>query len=650
MFQLKNEDLKLVYIRDEAHYGGTIKLDSYEKTFENLMLENADFIIKMTATPKGNEKLIKITEQDLQNDNIKLIKNEEVFNKNIKISNKSEIDSFQLLNIACKEFNEVKKQYFLEKELKNIQPAMLIQVSDKTKNNSEEFDENIEKIIKILEQNNLTWAKYFSDQKIDSNSRINLNLEEISKNNSDINAIIFKVGPGVGWNIPRACMLIRLRNVCSETLNIQTLGRIKRNPNPTANYSKNSIGLKYFVYSDNKLDIKDKTIFNLKKELRKEKFFSGEMLIKNKKEKIVINYFKLWEKFEIFLNDNAIEIFQKIKKFFNLYQNSNNDNDNNLNKNLEFNKDKKINQNLNDNNKYLINEYKMIKSENNEFVKYIISKIYNEIDLKLFVIKFLNKHKNIFSSFIVENIKNWFFKQNNEFKNFNLFLYTIFKEYISNFEDIYNAFLKNIENKTELYEIEKTNFLPENYEEVLLKEKTQKVYANDYAYKAMIDAVKTYNKIELSYTSENENIFISELENFPLEKKDFFIWSKNLPHKGLSFEYLLEGKIFNSYPDFIILYKKKHYLYFEVKGKKDINPKKTENILKAYKKYIENYNNNSSKSLLKNESDISLIICKIESKKEKIKVEGASSNPKIDEKLISGNNELYDIFEILNKL
>jgi type III restriction enzyme len=59
-------------------------------------------------------------------------------------------------------------------------------------------------------------------------------------------------------------MLLQLRNVSSESLNIQTMGRIMRNPIPTL--EKNSITNKYYLYSNYQESTRDIYSYSLKKE------------------------------------------------------------------------------------------------------------------------------------------------------------------------------------------------------------------------------------------------------------------------------------------------------------------------------------------------------------------------------------------------
>ena len=318
--QIINEEYKLIYIRDEAHYGGETNvtkskyLDLYNDStdnekqirsakddgikFEAKMQQIAQYVIKMTATP--NNKLFKqivITDKDLEQDNIKLLKPNYCQNEDIKSLGINTLSNKDILEIACNKFKEVKAKYIdkiNEPSLAGINPAMLIQVRNKHSNEitDSQFDEEINQIISIIKSKGLTYAIYFGDDKSSNkfqttNIREKVDLKSISQNNSDIDVIIFKIGPATGWNIPRACMLVQLRNVSSDTLNVQTIGRIRRNPNPSfpddelMKINPNSISKNYYVYSNYEKKNREWSYYILQDKFKQNiddfKFYNGQI-------------------------------------------------------------------------------------------------------------------------------------------------------------------------------------------------------------------------------------------------------------------------------------------------------------------------------------------------------------------------------------
>ena len=275
-----DQHFKLIYIRDEAHIGGNIVND---QNFESLMQNNATVIIKMTATPNYKDSTINkviLTEEDLNNP----VKNDGKFllkTQAVPLLKNTMTDEDMLLD-AIKNFKIIKEEYKkLENENIYIRPAMLIQIRNDTTKDLEEsilFNEALNNIKKQLSNNGLSWAQYFGNTDKDSNTiyKDNFTLSEITDNKSDIDAIIFKIGPATGWDIPRACMLLQLRKVSSEGLNIQTIGRVKRNCYP--NLMKNETVDKYYIYSNAPQD-KNLFIFTaeVKKEFVDEPFMSVEI-------------------------------------------------------------------------------------------------------------------------------------------------------------------------------------------------------------------------------------------------------------------------------------------------------------------------------------------------------------------------------------
>jgi type III restriction enzyme len=74
------------------------------------------------------------------------------------------------------------------------------------------------------------------------------NLELIEKNSSEVEVLIFKEAVAVGWDCPRAQILVMLRAIRSITFEIQTVGRILRMPE-AKHYDTPDLN-KAFVYSN----------------------------------------------------------------------------------------------------------------------------------------------------------------------------------------------------------------------------------------------------------------------------------------------------------------------------------------------------------------------------------------------------------------
>ena len=628
--QIEKENYKLVYIRDEAHVGSEkeeknaskfldydddiSKSNDEDIRFEKKIQEAASFIVKMTATPKGKYEQVIITEKDLESDNIHLLKNKMEQNSGLEFEKSSTIDNIQLLEIAIKKFKEIKDKYIdFKKEpgLVNINPAVLIQVSDKFKGNEKEFEENINLIVKTLKDNGLTYAKYFSSEKIDSDQRSIKSLQDISINSSDIDAIIFKVGPATGWNIPRACMLIQLRNVSSNTLNIQTIGRIKRNPNPNYPFSNESIANQYFIYTNN--DVKDSNeivTYKLKKQYMHNhiKFGSGKINLEIHKQ--ILNSKEYNEKIIALLDKNKVQFY--------------------LDEALDY-------YNKNGFLKGLVIKY---KDENNHERDCVYQKIYNIIELQKLNNKFQVQNSNVLTKDIIKNINSWFYKQ--KFQNsIHLFWYVLKNNYFDLIVEEYKQGLEIIKRKTrdKEYLLEFSNTLPEIFS-ITKGKKNICISDEHYAYQNIIKS-SDQNK---HYTdSEAENKFLSRISDFILDDEDLTnnikIWTKNPVHEGISYQYYSETNnlILNSYPDVLIVIEKnnqKHQLVIEVKNDIDLIPEKSKSLLKAYKKYVEEF----SIPLFKEIESLTIAICWAEDNK--LKFKGYSSNEKINNLLSNKINGL----------
>ncbi|WP_373435152.1 DEAD/DEAH box helicase family protein [Metamycoplasma equirhinis] len=651
--QIKTENYKLVYIRDEAHYGGEAKKENNnfqdfsldkdfniqmtkikkeEQKFEFLIQSSAHFIIKMTATPKGKNELVLLEEKDLEEDNITLLKKFSKYNENINSIKDDEISNEQILEIACEKFKEIKFKYAdIEKEpyLQNINPAMLIQVKDKYENKQEEFKKEIENIISILNKNGLTWVKYFGSNDIDSSIRLkDYSLRTISHNSSDIDVIIFKIGPATGWNIPRACMLVQLRNVSSESLNIQTLGRIKRNPNPDADFSINSIGFNYYYYSNIAESKKQRVTLVLKEKFCAEEFKTG--FIDKKEIKSRIRNQKYLDDLISLLDVN--ELNAEYEKYKNYYKN---------------------------------HDYIIANEESFGNKKLIIEEIKNNIELEIYKENFLFENRTYFTKEIIINIENWFlnYKKLNQFSDdfsINLFWFIISITKIEEIKDKFISVVDNSENKGKIYKIS-TKKLPINNDFLINDKSIEKNIADiKYAYENLRS--KKENSNINYFDSKPEVKFIELFKDYILNENNKYeikIWTKNPIHHGIYLEYFNdENNIAKSYPDFIIKIMTKsenrleHSFYIEVKHEEDKSIK-VKNIIKGYEKYFINENI----SLLEetNNRNLTFMLAKVSANKpNSINFQGFSSNARIQNLLTENEKNkkpisfLRELFDVLN--
>ena len=164
---------------------------------------------------------------------------EKVYLSNVKAEEmiKSEIavnPEFLNLKIGSESSDELVIRQALQKreELKlfykmagsNINPLVLIQLPDKKSDLINKKDD----VLKILKdhkvnEENGKLAIWLSEEKTDT-------LVNIDKNDNEVIALIFKQAIALGWDCPRASILVIFRESKSIVFTIQTIGRIMRMP------------------------------------------------------------------------------------------------------------------------------------------------------------------------------------------------------------------------------------------------------------------------------------------------------------------------------------------------------------------------------------------------------------------------------------
>lgn len=215
----KEEGRTIVLIIDESHHTA-----SSEKSRELLEVIGPKVTIEVSATPHLKENVSEIEKVRLSDVKAEeMIKSEISVNPeflDIKVGTKSSDEL--VIEQALKKREELVKIY--EKEGVNINPLVLVQLPDSKANLIDKKDE----VLRILEKKGITensgkLAIWLSEDKSDT-------LPNIEKNDNEVEVLVFKQAIALGWDCPRASILVIFRESKSFTFTIQTIGRIMRMP------------------------------------------------------------------------------------------------------------------------------------------------------------------------------------------------------------------------------------------------------------------------------------------------------------------------------------------------------------------------------------------------------------------------------------
>ena len=218
-------DTEIIVIIDEEHMFASPR--TAKRAAEVLQKIQAKIEIRVSATPVTNSDYKTIVERT---DVIKA----EMIKEGIILN--PALDSYQqegrTLNQVLMDVALEKRQQLLESYQKlgiNIHPLLLIQLpNDEREANSVEDEQYIEQVIQYLSiykgitTSNNKLAIWLSARKE--------NLEDIEKHDNMTEVLLFKQAIALGWDCPRAAVLLIFRELHSQTFSIQTVGRILRMP------------------------------------------------------------------------------------------------------------------------------------------------------------------------------------------------------------------------------------------------------------------------------------------------------------------------------------------------------------------------------------------------------------------------------------
>lgn len=142
---------------------------------------------------------------------------------------------------------------FYAKENAQVNPLLIIQLPSETRETSALDESKLKAVIGILAKKhgitvqNGKLGIWLSDTKE--------NLDDISRNDSPVEALIFKQAIALGWDCPRAQVLVMFRDIKSHIFEIQTVGRILRMPE-VRHYDREVLNQAYVYTNLDRITIK----------------------------------------------------------------------------------------------------------------------------------------------------------------------------------------------------------------------------------------------------------------------------------------------------------------------------------------------------------------------------------------------------------
>ena len=234
------EQRKIILIIDEAHAETTTLLTEEEIDFIKPII-----VIKITATHRDQRNIdVKVEHNDVVAEglikrSIKSQTKDDFVGKNIKDLNK------YLLELSMKKRKELKKEY--ENLHLDINPLIMVQLpNDDSSSDEMSVKKSIEDILGELEVPKEKIGIWLDKEK--------KNLENITINNNEVEILLFKQAAAVGWDCPRAQIILMYREIQNPTFQIQVLGRVLRMPEGK-HYNKDILNHSYLYTNHSKSEL-----------------------------------------------------------------------------------------------------------------------------------------------------------------------------------------------------------------------------------------------------------------------------------------------------------------------------------------------------------------------------------------------------------
>lgn len=252
----KEEGREIILIIDEAHHHATSEIS--QRLIKDI---SPQLTIEVSATPviQNPDEIISVQLEDVKTQGMikkAVILNDQFINllKEGKIKTELSGGSEELvIDVALKKRDELLKGFKREKA--SINPLILIQLPDKIGSLEDSMKEKIVSILKdkykiSTEKGNNKLAIWLSGEHV--------NKEDVEMNDSEVEVLIFKQAIALGWDCPRAQILVLFRQWHSPIFSIQTVGRIMRMPEPDhGHYATDILNYGYVYTNLEDIDIKE---------------------------------------------------------------------------------------------------------------------------------------------------------------------------------------------------------------------------------------------------------------------------------------------------------------------------------------------------------------------------------------------------------
>jgi len=240
------EGREIILIIDEAHHHATSEIS--QRLIKDI---EPKLTIEVSATPviKNPDEMVNVPLEEVKAEGMvkkAVVLNEKFINllKEGKIKTELSSGSEELvIDASLKKRKELLDAF--QKEKVNINPLVLIQLPDRIGQLEDTMKGRVIRILKdkySISTENGKLAIWLSGEHI--------NKENVEKNNSEVEVLIFKQAIALGWDCPRAQILTLFREWHSPIFSIQTVGRIMRMPEPDKGHYQNDILNYGYVYTN----------------------------------------------------------------------------------------------------------------------------------------------------------------------------------------------------------------------------------------------------------------------------------------------------------------------------------------------------------------------------------------------------------------